>query len=109
MPDIEPVDINILGDLVRNTWDLTAEIIDIPIVTPSIEPDIISNQAFNTIRQTILRLYLACMVKPKNATSFVAQPAMLFVDKNTERGFARGKFPENGRPFSSRLGTHNLT
>src|SRR5581483_9732847 len=76
--DIQPVDINIFGNLIGDAGNFPREIIDIAVITSSIEPDIVGNQAFDAIWELIVRLYLASMVEPKDVASLITNPAMFF-------------------------------
>ena len=96
IPDVQPVDVHILGNLVGDARNFPGEIIDIAVITSGIEPDIVGNQALDTLRELIVRLHPAVVIKPKNIASLIPNPAMAFVDKNAEGGAARGKFPEHG-------------
>src|SRR5216683_5024973 len=96
MSDVEPVDVDVLGNLIRYTRNLTTQIIDIAVVAPSIEPDIIGHQAFYAIRQTILSLDLSGVVQAKDVPGLVTKPATPLINEDAKCGTPRSKFPEYG-------------
>src|SRR5258708_26320590 len=96
IPDVQPVDVHIISNLVGDAGNFPGEIIDIAVITSGIEPDIVGNQALDALWELIVRLHPAVVVEPKDIASLIPNPALSFVNKNAEGGAAGGKCPEHG-------------
>src|SRR5439155_10229981 len=106
--DVQPVDVDVRGDLVRQPRHLAGQVVDVAVVAAGVEPTDVGDDALHPVRQPELLADPGVMGERRDQAGLVADHADLVVDEDAERRGTGGVTPQHRRALGRRARADDL-
>ncbi len=106
--DVEPVDVDVLGDLVRHPRHLAAQVVHLAVVAAGVDPPVVGDDALDAVGQAEPAGDLAVPGQRVDVAALVADPGVLLADVHPERRRAGAEAPQHRRLAGGGAGRGDL-